>query len=47
MTGGAFTPESREFLEQTSQTILAKPFSIDELRAAIDELMDERIDGPN
>jgi signal transduction histidine kinase len=47
MTGGAFTPESREFLEQTSQTILTKPFSIDELRAAIDELMDERIDGPN
>jgi CheY-like chemotaxis protein len=47
MTGGAFTPESREFLEQTPQTILTKPFSIDELRAAIDELMAERAGGRN
>jgi signal transduction histidine kinase len=47
MTGGAFTPESREFLEQTPQTILTKPFSIDELRAAIDELVAERAGGRN
>jgi two-component system cell cycle sensor histidine kinase/response regulator CckA len=47
MTGGAFTPEAREFLEQTPQTILTKPFSIDELRAAIDELMDDDTDGRN
>jgi CheY-like chemotaxis protein len=47
MTGGAFTPESREFLEQTPQTILTKPFSIDELRAAVAELMDDRADGRN
>jgi two-component system, cell cycle sensor histidine kinase and response regulator CckA len=47
MTGGAFTPESREFLEQSPQTILTKPFSIDELRAAIDELMDQRTDRRN
>jgi two-component system cell cycle sensor histidine kinase/response regulator CckA len=47
MTGGAFTPESREFLEQSTQPVLTKPFSLEELRAAIDELMDERADGRN
>jgi signal transduction histidine kinase len=47
MTGGAFTPESREFLEQSPQTVLTKPFSLDELRAAIRALMDDRANDRN
>jgi signal transduction histidine kinase len=47
MTGGAFTPEAREFLEHSAQTVLTKPFSLEELRAAIGALMDERADGRN
>ena len=47
MTGGAFTPESREFVEQASQTVLTKPFSLDALRAAIRVLMKDPTDGRN
>jgi signal transduction histidine kinase len=47
MTGGAFTPESREFLEQSAQPVLTKPFSVDELRALVRLLMGDRADGPN
>jgi signal transduction histidine kinase len=47
MTGGAFTPESREFLEQSPQTLLTKPFSLDELRAAVRSLIEDRGDDPN
>jgi signal transduction histidine kinase len=47
MTGGAFTPESREFLQQSPQTVLTKPFALDELRAAVRVLMEDRGDGPN
>jgi signal transduction histidine kinase len=47
MTGGAFTPESREFLAQSSQPILTKPFSLDELRAAVRILMGDSADGSN
>jgi signal transduction histidine kinase len=45
MTGGAFTPESRAFLEQSQQPILTKPFSSDELRAAVRVLMGDPADG--
>jgi signal transduction histidine kinase len=47
MTGGAFTPESREFLKQSSQPVLTKPFSLDELRAVVRVLMGDPADGPN
>ena len=47
MTGGAFTPESRAFLEQSAQPVLTKPFSPDELRAAVRVLMGDPADGPN
>jgi CheY-like chemotaxis protein len=47
MTGGAFTPESRELVESSPQMVLTKPFSLDELRSAIDRLMRERDDGRN
>lgn len=47
MTGGAFTPEARKFLEESPQTVLSKPFSLGELRAAIGALVDERADGRN
>jgi signal transduction histidine kinase len=47
MTGGAFTPESREFLERSTQTVLTKPFSLDELRGAIGALMDDCADDRN
>ncbi|HEX3903744.1 MAG TPA: response regulator [Polyangia bacterium] len=47
MTGGAFTPESRAFVEQETQTVLTKPFSLDALRAAIRVLMKDPTDGRN
>ena len=47
MTGGAFSPESREFLAQSPQPVLTKPFSSDELRAAIRALLGDRTDGHN
>ncbi len=47
MTGGAFTPEARELVERSTQTVLTKPFSLDELRAAIRTLLRELADEPN
>ena len=47
MTGGAFTPESREFLAQSPQPILTKPFTADELRAAVRALLGAGADGQN
>jgi signal transduction histidine kinase len=47
MTGGAFTPESRELVERSPQIVLTKPFSLDELRAAIRTLLRERFDEGN
>ncbi|HVV49912.1 MAG TPA: response regulator [Polyangia bacterium] len=47
MTGGAFTAESREFVERSPQAVLTKPFSLDELRRAIRDILRERTDGPN
>ena len=43
----AFTPESREFLEQSSQPVLTKPFSLDQLRAAVRALMGDPANGLN
>jgi len=42
MTGGAFTPESREFLERSGQRLLPKPFRLDELRAIVEAQLDDR-----
>ena len=47
MTGGAFTAESREFLQRTPYRVLTKPFSLDELRGAILTQMKDRIRGHN
>jgi signal transduction histidine kinase len=47
MTGGAFTPESREFLERSGQRLLAKPFRIDDLRAVVRAQLGERGRGRN
>jgi hypothetical protein len=32
MTGGAFTPRARAFLEQSDQQCLEKPFELHEIR---------------
>jgi PAS domain S-box-containing protein len=37
ITGGAFTPSSREFLSSVANPCLEKPFRLDQLQAAIDE----------
>jgi signal transduction histidine kinase len=47
MTGGAFTPESREFLARSPQPVLTKPFSADELRAVVRSLLGAGADGHN
>jgi signal transduction histidine kinase len=47
MTGGAFTPESREFVGRAGQRVLAKPFRIDELRAVVRAQIAERARGRN
>jgi signal transduction histidine kinase len=47
MTGGAFTPESRTFLERSPQPVLTKPFTPDELRAAVRALLGDPANGPN
>ena len=39
MTGGAFTPRARTYLEQVPNQRLEKPFNFDELLALIRELM--------
>ena len=33
MTGGAFTPEARAFLDSVQRTPIAKPFTREEIRA--------------
>jgi signal transduction histidine kinase len=47
MTGGAFTAEAREFLGRAKETVLAKPFSIDQLRMTIMMHLQARIRGRN
>jgi CheY-like chemotaxis protein len=42
MTGGAFTAESRDFLDRCRQRVLKKPFSIAELRASVTAQLNER-----
>jgi len=42
MTGGAFTPESRQFLDRIENTHLQKPFDVKSLRALIAERVAER-----
>jgi len=39
MTGGAFTPASRAFLEQSSNARVEKPFEVDVLRSAVNGLI--------
>jgi two-component system cell cycle sensor histidine kinase/response regulator CckA len=43
MTGGAFTPDSRAFLEGCHQRVLTKPFPIDQLRTTIVMHLQERL----
>ena len=45
MTGGAFTPESLEFIERSPQRVLIKPFAIEELKQLVREQMqaDDRL----
>ncbi len=43
MAGGAFTPESRRFLQNLPLRILRKPFSIDQLRTTIVMQLQDRI----
>jgi FixJ family two-component response regulator len=38
MTGGAFTPQAREFLAKTNRPRLDKPFSEQQLRDAIERV---------
>ena len=40
MTGGAFTPKAREFLERTSVACLEKPFELRQIR----DLVAERVE---
>jgi signal transduction histidine kinase len=47
MTGGAFTPESRELLKRSKQMVLSKPFSIEELRTTILAHLQARLRGRN
>ena len=37
MTGGAFTPQAREFLKQTSLVCLEKPFELRQIRDLVRE----------
>jgi CheY-like chemotaxis protein len=39
LTGGAYTPESRDFLDATSVEFLEKPFELDTLRALLRRLL--------
>jgi CheY-like chemotaxis protein len=39
MTGGAFTDEAQRFLATTKQPCIDKPFTADDLRRAMDELL--------
>ena len=42
ITGGAFTPAARAFLNQVPNPRLDKPFSSDRLRAAVRDVMANR-----
>lgn len=39
LTGGAYTPESRQFLEDAAVELLEKPFELDALRAVLARLL--------
>jgi CheY-like chemotaxis protein len=39
MTGGAFTPRAREFLDDPSRRRIEKPFDLETLRALVRELV--------
>ena len=39
MTGGAFTPAARQFLESVPNMRIDKPFTKDEIRAVVRRLM--------
>ena len=39
MTGGAFTPETVEFMERVPTRVLSKPFKIDRLKRLVRERM--------
>jgi CheY-like chemotaxis protein len=43
MTGGAFTPQVNQFLEQTTNPWLEKPFAVSAVRAMIDHIVGENI----
>jgi signal transduction histidine kinase len=47
LTGGAFTPETSDFVNRTSRPVLFKPFRIDELRATVRAQMHEQTDRHN
>lgn len=40
MTGGAFTDRAREFLDAVSNSRLDKPFIVQELRVAVNSIVD-------
>jgi PAS domain S-box-containing protein len=42
MTGGAFTPTAREFLDTSKNRRIEKPFQVEGLRALVDELVADR-----
>ncbi len=42
MTGGAFTPTAREFLDASANRRIEKPFQVEGLRALVDELVADR-----
>jgi DNA-binding response OmpR family regulator len=42
MTGGAYTPEAHEFLEQQGSRRIEKPFGMDELVRAVDAVIHRR-----
>ncbi|HET6585166.1 MAG TPA: response regulator [Nannocystaceae bacterium] len=39
MTGGAFTPEARAFIERVPERVIEKPFDLPTLRALVDEML--------
>ena len=42
LTGGAFTPRAREFLDRTPNPCLEKPFELEEFRRLVGELLPPR-----
>jgi CheY-like chemotaxis protein len=47
LTGGAFTPETSDFVNRTSRPVLFKPFRIDELRATVRAQLHDRAEHHN